>query len=85
MLLSREAARSFDNAESDAVCNANRINATHLAMDITELAMQLGGRKAYSKQLPLERYFRDSLASQVMAPSLDILQIWLSDALLPKE
>ncbi|WP_104721589.1 acyl-CoA dehydrogenase family protein [Helicobacter mesocricetorum] len=83
----REAARSFDNAESDAVCKifASRINATHLVMDITQLAMRLGGGKAYSKQLPLERYLRDALASQVMAPSLDILQIWLSDALLPKE
>ena len=82
-----EAARAFDNKESDAMCKifACRINATHLVMDICALAMRLGGGKAYSKILPLERYLRDAFASQVMAPSLDILQVWLSDALLPKE
>lgn len=82
-----EAARAFDNKESDAMCKifACRINATQLVMDICALAMRLGGGKAYSKLLPLERYLRDAFASQVMAPSLDILQVWLSDALLPKE
>ena len=43
--------------------------------------MRLGGGKAYSKLLPLERYMRDALASQVMAPSLDVLKIWLGDAI----
>ena len=85
--LVNEAARAFDNKEADAESKifACRINATTLVMEITELAMRLGGGKAYSKQLPLERYSRDALASQVMAPSLDILQVWLADALLPKE
>ena len=85
--LVKEAARAFDNKESDAPCKifACRINSTQLVMDICALAMRLGGGKAYSKLLPLERYLRDSFASQVMAPSLDVLQVWLSDALLPKE
>lgn len=82
--LVKEAARAFDNKEPDAPCKvfACRINATELVMDITSLAMRLGGGKAYSKLLPLERYLRDSFASQVMAPSLDVLQTWLADALL---
>lgn len=85
--LVREAARAFDCKEKDAACKifASRIEATRLVMDICELAMRLGGGKAYSKLLPLERYLRDAMASQVMAPSLDILQVWLGDALLPKE
>lgn len=82
--LVKEAATSFDNKESDSACKifASRIHATQLVMSITELAMRLGGGKAYSKLLPLERYLRDALASQVMAPSLDVLQVWLSDAIL---
>ena len=63
---------------------ACRINATHLVMEICELAMRLGGGKAYSKHLPLEQYLRDALASQVMAPSLDILKIWLGNAITDK-
>lgn len=79
-----EAARAFDDKQPDAPCKifASRINATELVMQITSLAMRLGGGKAYSKLLPLERYLRDAYAAQVMAPSLDVLQVWLSDALL---
>lgn len=85
--LVKEAARAFDCQESDTVCKifASRINVTRLVMQICELAMRLGGGKAYSKLLPLERYLRDAMASQVMATSLDVLQVWLSDALLAKE
>lgn len=85
--LVKEAARAFDCEEPNAACKifASRINATELVMQICELAMRLGGGKAYSKLLPLERYLRDAMASQVMAPSLDVLQVWLSDALLAKE
>ena len=85
--LVKEAARAFDCGDSNAACKifASRINATELVMQICELAMRLGGGKAYSKLLPLERYLRDAMASQVMAPSLDVLQVWLSDALLAKE
>ena len=83
----KEAARAFDCGDSNAACKifASRINATELVMQICELAMRLGGGKAYSKLLPLERYLRDAMASQVMAPSLDVLQVWLSDTLLAKE
>lgn len=82
--LVKEAARAFDMGENDAAAKvfASRINATYLVMQICELAMRLGGGKAYSKLLPLERYLRDAMASQVMAPSLDILQVWLADSLL---
>ena len=85
--LVKEAARAFDNQESDFADKifASRINATELVMQICELSMRLGGGKAYSKLLPLERYLRDAMASQVMAPSLDILYTWLADSLISKE
>lgn len=81
--LTFEAARSLDAQEADFAPKvfACRINAIHNVMYVAELAMRLGGGKAYSKLLPLERYFRDAYASQVMAPSLDVLKIWLGNAI----
>lgn len=78
------AARNFDNGRDGAANDifACRINATNIVMKVCLLAMRIGGGKAYSKLLPLERYLRDSLASQVMAPSLDVLKSWLGDALV---
>ncbi len=82
--LTYDAARSFDTQEKDNATKifASRINATHNVMEICSLAMRLGGGKAYSKLLPLERYLRDAFASQVMAPSLDVLKVWLGDAIV---
>ena len=79
-----EAAKSFKAEEADCVAKifASRINATNNVMEVCTLAMRLGGGNAYAKRLPLERYMRDCLASQVMAPSLDVLKIWLGDALV---
>ncbi len=79
-----EAARSFKAGEADCATKifASRINATNNVMEVCSLAMRLGGGNAYAKRLPLERYMRDCLASQVMAPSLDVLKIWLGDALV---
>lgn len=84
LALTLEAAQSFDKNESNYASKifAARINATHNVMDICSLAMRLGGGKAYSKMLPLERYLRDSFASQVMAPSLDVLKVWLGDEII---
>lgn len=78
-----DAAKSFDEVGAAAAPKifACRINATHNVMDICTLALRLGGGKAYNKALPLERYMRDALASQVMAPSLDVLKMWLGDAI----
>lgn len=82
--LSMEAARSFKANESDAINKifACRIHAINVVMESCTQAMKLGGGTAYAKRLPLERYMRDSLASQVMAPGLDVLKIWLGDALV---
>ena len=82
--LTMQAARSFKDGEADAAAKifASRIHAINIAMEVCTQAMKLGGGNAYAKRLPLERYMRDSLASQVMAPGLDVLKIWLGDALV---
>lgn len=82
--LTMEAARSFKENESDAAGKifASRIHAINVVMEACTQAMKLGGGTAYAKRLPLERYMRDSLASQVMAPGLDVLKIWLGEALV---
>jgi alkylation response protein AidB-like acyl-CoA dehydrogenase len=43
--------------------------------------MKIGGGNAYAKRSPLERLLRDAYAAQVMAPSTDVLSIWLGKAL----
>lgn len=82
--LTMEAARGFKAGEKDVAGKifACRIHAINIVMEVCTQAMKLGGGTAYAKRLPLERYMRDSLASQVMAPGLDVLKIWLGDALV---
>lgn len=82
--LTMEAARSSKAGEKDAAGKifACRIHAINIVMEACTQAMKLGGGTAYAKRLPLERYMRDSLASQVMAPGLDVLKIWLGEALV---
>jgi alkylation response protein AidB-like acyl-CoA dehydrogenase len=58
-----------------------RLGALQAALDVTELAMKAGGGAAQSKQLPLERLFRDARAAWVMAPSADHLHDCIGRAL----
>jgi alkylation response protein AidB-like acyl-CoA dehydrogenase len=44
-----------------------------MAIEVTDAAMRVCGGAAYSRQLPLERLFRDARAASVMAPTTDIL------------
>lgn len=81
------AASSAANGSEDALAQiiASRINSAQLSIEVCTLAMKLGGGTAYAKRLPLERLLRDSLASQVMAPGVDVLSIWLGKALTGQE
>ncbi|MGF1473471.1 MAG: acyl-CoA dehydrogenase family protein [Rubrobacteraceae bacterium] len=45
--------------------------ASETAMQVTDLGMRTCGGAAFSKHLGLERYFRDSRAAVVMAPTTD--------------
>jgi len=78
------AADSLDNKESDAALKVFgcRITSIENVLYVCEKAMKLGGGNAYAKRLPLERYIRDALAAQVMAPGLDVLKTWLGQAIV---
>ncbi|SDN69123.1 acyl-CoA dehydrogenase family protein [Bacillus sp. OK048] len=78
-----EAARAGANGEADALAKilAARIVASEAAIECGRLAMRVGGGKAYNKSLPTERLLRDAYAGQIMAPSADVLAIWLGKAL----
>lgn len=79
----KEAAQAVCSADAEALAKllASRIVASESAMELAQLGMRIGGGKAYNKQGNMERYLRDSLASQVMAPSVDVLTVWLGKAI----
>lgn len=81
--LTREAARAAKAGEPDAILKiiAARINASELAISGAALAMRVGGGKAYNKAISTERFMRDSYAGQIMAPSVDVLHLWLGKAM----
>lgn len=71
------------NATSDVLQKilAARIFASESAIECGRLAMRVGGGKAYNKALTIERFLRDAYAGQVMAPGVDVLNIWLGKTL----
>jgi alkylation response protein AidB-like acyl-CoA dehydrogenase len=58
-----------------------RLSALETAVEVTDLAMKACGGAAFSRHLPLERYFRDARAGWVMAPTADHLREFLGRAL----
>ncbi len=58
-----------------------RLASLEAAVDVTDLAMKTCGGAAFSRQLPLERTFRDARAGWVMAPTVDHLQDFIGKAL----
>ena len=58
-----------------------RIAALQAADEVTDLAMKACGGAAFSRQLGLERIFRDARAGWVMAPTVDQLQDFVGKAL----
>jgi alkylation response protein AidB-like acyl-CoA dehydrogenase len=59
----------------------SRLGAIQAAIEVTDLAMKACGGAAFSKQLGLERLFRDARAGWVMAPTSDHLQDFIGKAL----
>ena len=56
-----------------------------MAIEVTDLAMRVGGGAAYSKHGPLERHLRDARAAAVMAPTTDLLLDFLGKAITGQE
>ena len=81
--LVREAARAADAGEATALplVMQAKVAATETAQAVTERAMQAGGGLAYSRQLTIERHWRDARAGSVMAPTNEILKEWLGKTL----
>ncbi len=59
----------------------SRMSALQTAVDVTDLAMKTCGGAAFSKQLGVERLFRDARAGWVMAPTVDHLEDFIGRAL----
>ena len=77
------AAKSGASGDADALAQiiAARLNASDMAVAVCNKAMKIGGGTAYAKRIVIERLLRDAYAAQVMAPSTDVLSIWLGKAL----
>ena len=81
--LTELAAKSLVDSEEDAVAKviAARISAIDKTIESSNLAMRVGGGKTYNKASEIERLMRDAYAGQIMAPSLDVLNVWLGRAI----
>ncbi|MEG0733013.1 MAG: acyl-CoA dehydrogenase family protein [Vagococcus sp.] len=73
------AVEALANEEDDGLIKimTARIIASENSMEAARLAMRIGGGRAYNKQGPIEMLLRDSFASQVMFPSVDVLKTWV--------
>jgi alkylation response protein AidB-like acyl-CoA dehydrogenase len=58
-----------------------RLAAIGAALEVSDLGMRACGGAAYSKQLPIERLFRDARAGWIMAPTADQLSDFIGRAL----
>jgi alkylation response protein AidB-like acyl-CoA dehydrogenase len=69
------AASSVKSPDDDTLTHVLGVKASanDAALAITESAMRVCGGAAFSKQLPIERAFRDARAGSVMAPTADAL------------
>ena len=59
----------------------SRLAALEAAVEVTDLAMKACGGAAFSRQLGIERLFRDARAGWVMAPTVDHLNDFIGKAL----
>lgn len=76
--------RAADAGEADAILKiiSARIFASEAANQVARRGMRIGGGKAYNKLGIMERLLRDSCTGQIMAPSVDVLILWLGRALV---
>jgi len=58
-----------------------RLSSIEAAVDVTDLAMKACGGAAFSKEVGVERFFRDARAGWVMAPTADHLRDFIGRAL----
>jgi alkylation response protein AidB-like acyl-CoA dehydrogenase len=78
--------RALDELESASEATPlfvlmGRLASLDAALAVTDLAMKACGGAAFSRQLPVERLFRDARAGWVMAPTADHLTDFIGRAL----
>ena len=85
--LLHQTARQIDEGDPGAQLGvlALKAAAAEMAIRVTDEAMRACGGAAYSRQLPLERSFRDARAATIMAPTTDILRDLLGKAITGQE
>jgi alkylation response protein AidB-like acyl-CoA dehydrogenase len=75
------AAVASDDPSAQEGVLAVKASAAEMAVEVTDLAMRVGGGAAYSKHGPLERHLRDARAAAVMAPTTELLHDFLGKAI----
>lgn len=70
---SQAASRNDEDAETKV--SASRVVASDNAIESSNIAMTIGGGKAYAKANKIERFMRDAYAGPVMTPSSDVLRL----------
>ena len=81
LLAATVAAMEQPDAATPLLVLESRLAAIEAATDVTDLAMKACGGAAFSKQLGVERLFRDARAGWVMAPTADHLREFIGRAL----
>ncbi|WP_077074863.1 acyl-CoA dehydrogenase family protein [Aedoeadaptatus urinae] len=79
----RASALAARNGDEDALVKilSARVIAIENVVESGRLGMLIGGGRAYSQYRNFARYLVDSLAGQVMAPSVDVLHQWIGSVL----
>ncbi len=79
-----DALRSLAEGRVDATIRMLQAKtvAGETAVQVLDLAMRIGGGSAFRKDLPIERLFRDTRASVVMAPTVDASNEFVARLLL---
>lgn len=74
-----DAARAMDAGEPDALIRilSARSTSIELVLDSGKYAMRIVGGKGYNKATNVSRMLRDGYAGQIMAPSADVLGLWI--------
>jgi alkylation response protein AidB-like acyl-CoA dehydrogenase len=78
------AARQVESAGSGTLLAVleSKATAAEAALAVTDFAMRTGGAASFSRQLGVERNFRDARAGWIMAPTTDVLYDFIGRALL---
>jgi isovaleryl-CoA dehydrogenase len=85
-LLITEAARLGDSGDPQAMLSilAAKADVAATAVEVVNEAMTLCGGAAYAQNSRLGRLLRDARASHVMAPTTDLLRLWMGRSLLDR-